>query len=144
MLKKVDSYFEFKNSFTVRIRQIFQWETYLGVLEGGPSKWTNEGLIESAIAAAKNVLDMPQVYVVEPLMSLNDEHGYEVYKYPAFPVKTCVAHLEHYQPNHDMDKEISVLGIIWFQNDFAFPIQQDIRAKVLELEWSKVAMDVYR
>ena len=142
MANRSEEYFYFKNLFNVEIKKIYQFNTYYGWSMGGePSEETHEEIIESAKVKAKSIFGIPNVYLIDPVMSLNNVYRQKVHDYPAFPKKTCIALLEHYESMHDENRDNSILTLVWFQNHFAFPIQQNILDTVSELNWREVSID---
>jgi hypothetical protein len=42
----------------------------------------------------------------------------------------------------DPSKHFSVLTVVWFQDEFALPIQEPSFTKLLDLDWESLALDV--
>jgi hypothetical protein len=42
----------------------------------------------------------------------------------------------------DASKHISVLTVVWFQDEFALPILEPALSALIQIEWSEVAADV--
>jgi len=60
----------------------------------------------------------------------------------ALPHVACIARFQSYQPARDTTKDFSVLSVIWFQADFAFPIDAAMLDALSRLDWEAHAHDV--
>jgi hypothetical protein len=58
-----------------------------------------------------------------------------------FPMIACVGRFSSFQPARDESRAASELTIIWFQDEFAFPINPGIREQIRTIEWEKHAYD---
>lgn len=64
---------------------------------------------------AKNDLGLEEIYTLVPIAT-NEE----------LPEVVCMALFHSSSTFKDPEMDGSNLGVIWFQNDFAFPIEQEI------------------
>jgi hypothetical protein len=67
-------------------------------------------------------------------------------KYPfgtpaSIPGITCIAQFDSFDPARDKSMDASTLPIVWFQSDFAFPIEDSILEHIRLLNWEKYASD---
>ncbi|MGV7106843.1 hypothetical protein [Flavobacterium sp. U410] len=123
----------------VTIKRIKQWYTYYGLLEGLPTDKMNERIINRTKKEAKEFSGLDEIYLIEPKQTLIDYDG----KYPfgnpvSLPGITCIAELWHNDVFRNTDKMFSSLCLIWFQEDYAFPIEKDILDKIKEIPFSKI------
>ena len=133
--------FEFKDGVLPHISRFFQWETYYGVIEGVPDKEINNDNIQHQKMLAKQHCNLDAIYLVEPKRNaFTNANGSEKETLPRI---TCIAALINYNPVSDLDKECSRLALIWFQDDFAFPVDEDIVRQIIQIEWNKHAIDEY-
>jgi hypothetical protein len=67
--------------------------------------------------------------------------AYERRRPVEIPPITCLADFESYQPARDPAQHASALAIVWFQDNFAMPIQPTIEKQIQGIDWDKVAND---
>jgi hypothetical protein len=53
----------------------------------------------------------------------------------------CVVRLDSHQPVRDQSKHLSGLGVVWFQADFAFPIESAALEQLQSIDWDRHAVD---
>jgi hypothetical protein len=61
------------------------------------------------------------------------------------PSVLCVARFDSRHPIHDHSDPVmyySQLSVIWFQEDFAFPIDGAVLEALRQIDWEKLAYDV--
>lgn len=128
-----------ENNKEVTIKSIKQWHTYGGLLEGIPTDKMNTQIIERTKIEAKEFSRMEEIYLIEPKQEPIDYDGNYPFGNPAaLPGVTCVAELWHNDVFRDTDKMFSSLCIIWFQEDYAFPIDEEIVKDIKEIPFSKI------
>lgn len=123
----------------VTIKSINQWQTYGGLLEGIPTDKMNENIINRTKKEAQELSGMEEIYLIEPKQKTIEYEGKYPFGNPAsLPPVTCVAELWFNDVFRDTEKMFSSLCIIWFQEDYAFPIEKEILNKIKEIPYSKV------
>tara|TARA_Y100000815_G_C12973061_1_gene361197 strand:+ start:92 stop:517 length:426 start_codon:yes stop_codon:yes gene_type:complete len=123
----------------VTIKRIKQWHTYGGLLEGIPTDKLNERIINRTKKQAKEFSGMEEIYLIEPKQKPIDYDGKYPFGNPAsLPGVTCIAELWHNDVFKNPDKMFSSLCIIWFQEDYAFPIEENILNSIKEIPFSKI------
>jgi hypothetical protein len=131
----------FKDLTNPTIEQFFQTKTYYGLLEGIPNSKINRDMVKSDIPKGKRLFGINAVHLIPPVEKKEVfQSGKEM---ASLPSVTCFAELSHYKPMQDLEKERSVLCLIWYQDDFAFPIAETILAKIKDLSWGELSEDVY-
>jgi hypothetical protein len=55
---------------------------------------------------------------------------------------TCIASFNAALPVRDPDKHLSALTVVWYQNEFALPIEQTVLEQLRLLDWDSFAVDV--
>lgn len=118
----------------VEVRKISQWATYGSQMEGAPGKEMNEVEIEGAYQKARQYCGIDEVYLVQA----DPQTIIEV----ALPSITCVALLRIHSAFRNPDKDYSLLGLIWFQNDFAFPINKEVLDLIKEVPFRKLCLEL--
>ncbi len=126
----------------IYLRSLKQWEFYEGLLEGLPTVEMNRRRLERIVAEHRVPYGEP--FVIQP-----DEKPIEYTggRYPfgtpaAFPGIACVGRFDSLSPVGDRDKDFSGLVVIWFQQDFAFPIARDVVEELQRLAWESLALDM--
>jgi|GEM_PF-4009632 hypothetical protein len=90
---------------------------------------------------AERFLSVSAVYVITPVEKKMIVSGKEVMS--SLPNITCMAELSYYKPMHNMSFEYSRLGLVWYQEEYAFPIDSNILEAINELEWQEYCVDEY-
>jgi hypothetical protein len=125
----------------VRLGELRQWQVYEWLWEGLPTKEMNRRTVDKILAENRGVCGDPVLIVPE-----EKPIDYQVGKrYPfgepsALPSICCVGRFRSHWAL-DKDKDYSGLVVIWFQNEYAFPIDPNVMAKLMALEWEKLASD---
>jgi hypothetical protein len=121
---------------------------YHGWLEGAPTaRWTQE-IIDSALQVERNKRHGQDPYLIPPAQTpidlparISTPFGKPI----RLPSVLCVARYISSLPAHNTSDPImyySQLSVIWFQEDFAFPIESAILEALREIDWEKLAYDV--
>ena len=129
------------NGRLIHLSSIDQWGTYSGLLEGIPTREMNARHIKRTIDAARDQKHF-EPYLIPPVETSID--GFPDYRFgtPAeIPCITCVAMFDCFDVARDKSMDGSTLPIVWFQSDFAFPIDDDILVQLRLIDWEKVASD---
>lgn len=116
----------------VTLSALNQWRTYAGWLEGLPSPEHNKDIIAGVIDKERNRGHEP--FFVVPV-EVERERG------TFLPSVVCVADFESSATAHDPDGIGSCLTIVWFQDAFALPIEQDVVEKIRRVNWDTNAWD---
>ena len=157
------------NGRVIFIKRLEQWYTYEGLLVGSPSKEFNDYKIESLYArwisipghqpnwgqALKH--NKKHTYIITPsrtparqaMMTYDLKTGgiskniSEDTPYELLRDVTCMARFrsEEKWPEDGSigEYDYSILTIAWFQDNFAFPIAEDILEKIKEIDWNSNA-----
>ena len=137
---------------TVTLEALDQVMTYAGLLEGTPDAESNDWHIESALRAAERrcVPGARPHLIPPPRRDYLREPGdmrWEVercpYRTPEWlPMVQCIGSFEHVRPVRDPDCHLSVLVVVWFQDEYAPPIREPSLGQLLALDWDSLAIDV--
>lgn len=126
---------------TVTIRSLRQWSVYAGLLEGLPTRERNEESIARIVQQSRDA-DRHEPFLITPTQTPIKYDGSYSFGEPAsLPSICCVAHLHHFGPARDSTMDCSDLTVIWFQDDFAFPIDEAAHNQLLSLDWTALAED---
>jgi len=127
------------NDLEVTIGHIDQWLTYSGMLEGIPTDRWNAKVIERTKIQAKGRFHSEAIHLIEPTQKPIEVHRkYALGKPMKLPAVTCMMNIYSSEVFRDQDKMGSSLVIIWFQDDYAFPIEAAILQKIKEIPFRKI------
>jgi hypothetical protein len=127
---------------SVLLKSLYQWETYAGLLEGIPSNRLNERIISRALEKAKELCQVQNPYLIQPEQTLIDLQRPSEFGLSAkLPSYICIGELWYHDPIKNQKMDYSTLGVLWFQDEFALPIEEKILRVFESLPWSEVAED---
>ncbi len=131
----------------IRLRRIWQEHVYTGWLEGVPQRRHNLKIIARYVEQERAASHGHAPYLIEPEQQPMDIHSQMIDADDPplrLPQLACVARFKSDTPTyHDpylMDW--SELSIIWFQDDFVFPIGAAALAAIQALDWNAHAQDM--
>lgn len=129
----------------VTLHTLHQSMTYSGWMEGVPWAELNDQKVEAAqrIRGAKPVLIPPvrRGYLRTP-GDMDGHMGFGGRTPEWLPMVTCIGHFQDTQPARDPSKHLSILTVVWFQNEFAMPIEPGILEQLQAIDWEQTAEDV--
>jgi hypothetical protein len=133
--------FKLSSGRTVSLWSLEQWAVYAGLLEGLPTRQTNDAEIKHAIDEATR-RDGHAPFLIVPTQVPIPYQGRYPFGEPAkLPPVGCVARFHSFEPARDLSKDCSDLTVIWFQDDFAFPLAPDSERAILTMDWDALARD---
>lgn len=116
--------------------------TYAGLLEGVPTTKINRRHMDALVAEQRAKSSNGAVYLVTPVerpIPRRDEPG--PWGSPAaLPAVRCIGRFRS-EPIVDSPGCYSELTIIWFQNEFALPIEPSVLEEITRLDWNTIAAD---
>ena len=119
---------------TIHCASIRQWRTYEGVLEGLPTRRHNQKQIETLLEDERNRWSpTAQPYLVPPMVRHLAYPNYPFGEPEELPAVTIVAHYVGYR---------AALTIVWFQDEFAFPIDAEVLKHLDALDFAGRAVTV--
>jgi hypothetical protein len=131
-----------ENDRSVTIKILHQWHTYGFLLDGVPTRQRNADILADAQKCALRHCGQEEVYVVEAEQRPIELTWKHPFGEPAMlPRVTCLALVRHSEPVRDASKHYSCLAIMWFQNEFAFPIDPAVLEKIKQIPFSALAAD---
>lgn len=126
----------------VRIYSIQQKHTYEGLLEGLPTKEMNKRRIERFKQEAEKFCNMSHIHLIEPIETPIHYDGKYPFGEPAqLPSIVCIMEVGYHSTFRDLEKDYSCLGIIFFQNHFAFPIDTEILEKIKQIPYRQLCAE---
>jgi hypothetical protein len=125
-----------KTSREVCLVSLRQWNVYAGLLEGLPTRKMNDATIERVRREARERVGHDP-FVVEPTQTPIDHAGRYPFGEPAsLPRIACVG--DFVSTGRDPTFE-TTLTVIWFQDEFAFPLDAEVASALAELDWDALA-----
>lgn len=138
---------------------ILEWleqnQTYSGMLEGVPNKKANDwGIDVDMSRAADREYTSGDPYLIPPrrrdyLRDPGDMNEIREQKshYPKewerdpewIPLVCCIGCFKSVSPARDQEKHGSCLTVVWYQDDFALPIDAEILQSLKQLDWDRLA-----
>ena len=128
------------------LRELRQYLTYEGLLEGLPTADMNNRNLDRLIVAHRDKPYAGGPYLIQPIEKPIDCGNYDR-PYPfgtpsALPAVTCIGRFDSLQAARNRDSDMSGLVVIWFQEEFAFPIDPDVFTKLQAIDWETHAADM--
>lgn len=133
---------EFAGNLQAVLYELRQQVTYEGLLNGLPTAERNQKRIQGLLASPEN-----QVYGVPPYLVPPAEKALETPRgkpYPfgtpsALPGITCVARCEDFFPVKEGEGDGAGLVVIWFQPEFAMPMDPAVAEHLRGVDWKRHA-----
>ena len=123
----------------VTITKLIQYFTYGGLLEGFPNEKSNNKILERTEIEAKQLLLIDDVFTIIPEQKIIDEEVHRFFgKHQELPQVTCIVLLRSTDTYKDLKKDFSELAVIWYQNEYVFPIEDTILEKIKEIPFKKI------
>jgi len=131
-----DTEFILASGRKIGLLAIDQYYTYEGLLLGVPTLEMNQDTMDRLVARYANPADYGVPLLLEPEQQLLDLPGRRhVLGTPAtLPSVTCIARFNS-DGQQGTDDHWSVLRVIWYQGDFAFPIDDRALQQIAEIDW---------
>jgi hypothetical protein len=138
------------NGVNIQLDVIYQYKTYLSVLTGNPTRSQNQRLIEKSINYAKEKLwCCENPYLINPIETKEDIlHNDESYpnknqQHLRLPFVTCCATFSSPNKGPDNTGDYSEIHVVWFQDNFALPINDNVLSEICAIDWNRSAIPCY-
>lgn len=125
----------------IRMTAINQWAAYAGMLEGVPTKERNERIVARAVETAKSTFSW-EPHLIRPTerpIKLGREYPFGIPS--SLPGVVCIGLFDSFSVARDEQMDASALTIVWFQDQFAFPISAIALHAISTLDWNELASD---
>lgn len=139
------------------MKRLEQSLTYAGLIEGVPNKKTNDWRIEHDLRrAARDGQIVGEPYLIPPqrrdylrepgdmdvLREQKSHYPKELERDPEWlPLICCIGYFESIKAARDPKMDGSCLTIVWYQDDYALPINDKILQTLKQLDWDRLAFD---
>jgi len=122
------------------LQALTQQLTYEGLLEGLPTTRINKSQMDRLVAEQRAKVN--PVYLVAPIetpIDLGPGRSYPFGSPATLPEVTCIGRFRS-EPFGERDPGCySELTIIWFQSEFAMPIEPSVLEEIASLDWDALA-----
>jgi hypothetical protein len=131
------------NGRKIEMRSLMQNGTYEGMLEGIPIRKWNDRLIQEAVVhASKLPSDNSAVHLIEPpRKALESPATWAGQPTECLPSIRCVAWFRSFSAAPNPNADFSELTLVWFQGEFALPIDSSVLQSIQNLDWDNLAED---
>ncbi len=128
---------------TIYLRSLRQQVTYGGLLEGFPTRQMNQDIIEGILSSERR-RDAGDPYLIPPVQRPLEYPRARPYPFGepvALPPVSCVARFTSLEPARDKAMDGSELVVVWFQGEFALPVDRQVVQQLLAIDWNQHAFD---
>jgi hypothetical protein len=121
---------------TLYLTSLRQSATYEGLVEGLPTREMNADTIAGFVEEARE-RSGHEPFVIQPVETPITHEGKYPFGEPArIPAIACVADFTSKGKTWDYR---SSLTVIWFQDEYAFPLDASVESALLALDWDRLA-----
>ena len=126
------------NNVTVTLVMLVQELTYNGLLEGFPNETMNQRIIQQNESQAAKLLYEPVIITLPPTVKTAAEGPVSAFgAYQKLPEVCCMALLKCHSTFKDKSKDYAALGVVWYQDEFAFPIANNILTELKKVPFQQ-------
>ena len=135
---------------TIILEELHQKQTYAGLKEGLPYTSLNDRHVDWALETAQKIC----INESEPLLITPDRRNYlrepgDMEHFRSYsggrpewlPLVRCIAGFKSIFPARNCNMDGSYLVLVWFQNEFAPPINNAALQKIKSINWESSAVD---
>lgn len=138
-MERSTRYLHLDDGEVVSMTSLRQWEVYAGLLEGLPTRERNDATLARLVADSERSLGYPP-YLVTPTQTPIAYAGKYPFGDPArLPRIACVARLQSGPRGRRDEEDYTELTVIWFQEEFAFPMSEDAARAIRGIDWARQA-----
>ena len=131
----MQSELKLNSGVAIYLKALHQFHTYEGLLEGVPTQQINRASLQSALALPKKIWNCKS-HLIEPVETPIDMGRPYPFGVPAsIPPITCVGLWSTTGYARDEQWGCMQLAIVWYQAQFALPIDERVLAQILEIDW---------
>jgi hypothetical protein len=125
---------------SIRLIALNQSLVYAWQLEGLPTEEENQRIIEGAVRDAKKAFGSTKPFLIAPKQEpLKGFKKYPFGKPAIIPGIRCIAFFLCDFPTQDNRGDYSSMTVVWFQKEFAMPINGKVLEKIRVIDWLNLA-----
>ena len=130
------------------LEDLWQQQTYAGLIEGIPFPKINDGNIQRAIDTAKKLCEInAKPYLIEPVRrdylrepgDMKDVYAIGNRKPEWLPGVRCIGSFKSFPSVRNDEMYGSCLVIVWYQDDFGLLKDSNILSQISAINWNTVA-----
>lgn len=122
----------------VIIVEIKQYHTYRNLLEGIPNTRLNKIIVDRTIKEAKELFDLQNIHLIDPILTpIKYDGNYPFGRTESLPEITCMVELKCHSAFKSENMDYSGLGLVWFQENYVFPIEKTITEYIETIPYRK-------
>lgn len=125
----------------VLLESLKQWHVYAGLLEGVPTRARNDAELQRLVDESRRQHGHEPFLITPVQERIQIERSHRRGEPARLPAIGCIGRFYSHQPARDRGMDCSDLTIIWFQDDYAFPLSPDVEQTILAVDWVKLARD---
>jgi hypothetical protein len=137
---------------TITLEALDQQMTYSGLLEGTPNAKSNDTYIELSLrTAARLCVEGAKPHLIAPnrrdylrepgdMRRVVEERPYWTPEW--LPMVRCIGSFKDVVKARDPNRDLSVLVVVWFQDEYAPPILEPAMSQLLAIDWNALATDI--
>ncbi|EDL59004.1 hypothetical protein [Gimesia maris] len=139
------------------LNQLEQSQSYAGMMEGVPNKKANDwGIDVDLCRAVRREYTLGEPYLIPPRRrdylrepGDMDEIRKQKSHYPKewvmdpewLPLICCIGCFKSVSPVRNTEMHGSCLTVVWYQDDYAMPIDPEVIRSLKQLDWDRLATD---
>ena len=129
---------ELSSGREIFLNKIYQDYTYDGLLLGHPDREMNDRYVKNSMESASEMMSSAATYLVSPpLIEVEiDERDNDAIRMPYI---TCYGQFESSKIKGDEYNDGSWLIIVWYQEEFAMPIDASVIEHIKTIDWDSEA-----
>ena len=135
------SRFTLSSGRTISLESLRQWAVYAGLLEGLPTRQLNDAKLQRLVEDARRQDGHDPILITPVQRPIRYEGRYPFGEPAALPSIGCIGRFHSHEPARDPAKDCSDLTVIWFQDDYAFPLSGEAEQAIVAIDWTTLASD---
>lgn len=129
----------------LHLMELRQRYIYEGLVMGFPTTELNKRILAGAVAGCReNDYPFGPIHLIPPTETPYECDRKSPYPFDtpsALPAVVCIGRFKSNEPVRNPEEFGSWLVLIWFQDEFAFPIDPKVEAEIRALDWDSLAED---
>ena len=124
----------------IELYELIQKLTYEGLIEGLPTKKMNASIVKHSVD--RHSSGNMKTYLIEPVETpIEIKRDYPFGEPARLPSITCVARFESDYSRKEPFLYRTTAKVIWFQSDFALPIEEEILEIIRSVDWPNASTE---
>ena len=134
-------WFILRTGRSLMLRELRQRDFYEGLLEGCPTSEQNREDVQRVVAEEESRRGQ-RPYLIQPIeRPVKHKRRSSFGPRGMLPTIVCVGRFDSFQPARASNQDASELTIIWFQHEWAHPIDPGVREQIRAIDWDQHAHD---